>query len=90
LQDDVYAFFFGIADESAGIDDSYLAFGISRIVYTAVPCQFQLAHQSLCIHQVLRATQCDNVYLSFSHIFHLQRSELPSSSAANYSPQGDL
>ena len=49
LEDHVDAFFFGIADKSAGIDDTDLSFWFLGVMYTAPSVSFQLPHDPLCI-----------------------------------------
>ncbi len=53
LQNGVNAFLFGIADESAGIDDGYLAGCHFGVVSTTITETLQPRHQALGIHQIL-------------------------------------
>ena len=47
LEDHVDALFFGIAYESAGVDDADLAFGFFGVMDTGPPGSFELSHNAL-------------------------------------------
>ena len=47
LEDHVDALFFGIADESAGIDDADLAFWFFGVMHAGPPASFELSHNAL-------------------------------------------
>jgi hypothetical protein len=47
LEDHVDAFFFGIAYESASIDDADLAFGFFGVMHTRPTGSFELSHNAL-------------------------------------------
>ena len=67
LQNHVDALFFGVADESAGIDHAYLAFRFLRVMDTFPSCRLQLPHHTLCIHQILRASQRYKIHYTPLH-----------------------
>ena len=67
LQDGADTLFLGIAYEAAGVDDGGFALRVGRIVHTTPTRGFQLPHEPLCVHQILRAAQRYDIYLVLVH-----------------------
>ena len=61
FKDDIDALLLGIADETAGIDHTYITFRHLRIVSDDITSLAQLRHQALAIHEVLGATQTKDI-----------------------------
>jgi hypothetical protein len=71
LQDGVDRFFFGIADETTGIDNDNAAFRFVGIVFYPISVRFELAHHMLRIHKVFGAAHSDYIYkIGFLHFFN--------------------
>ena len=62
FQNHVDAFLLCVADEAAGIYDSYLALGVFGIMRHHEAVQLQLTDELLAVNKVLAATEGDNVY----------------------------
>ena len=67
LQNGLNAFLLGISDKATSVDDHDFASWAQRVVIADVTVSLELLFQEFAIDQVLRASQRDNVYLSFSH-----------------------
>ena len=62
FQNHVDAFLLCVADEAAGIHDSYLTLGVFGIMRHHEAVQLQLTDELLAVNKVLAATEGDNVY----------------------------
>ena len=62
LQNHVDAFLLRIADEAAGVHDSYLTLWVFRIMRHLEAVQLQLTDKLLAVNKVLAATEGDEIY----------------------------
>ena len=67
-ENSINALLFGIPDEPAGVNYQYRRLRFVRLKVAAEAVGLQLAHQPLGIHQVLRATQTDNINVLNCHL----------------------
>ena len=70
----VDALLLGIGDESARVDHGNLALRTGGIVGAVEAVLLHHSHQPLRIHQILGASECDNIYLIFLQNILLIRS----------------